>query len=481
MPDNRNKMSTERSRNSKAGQKGNKDIFIEDARSAGSGGKKTGYSDKRKIAAKSTGAREYSGDRKTGSDEYSKSRRSSQSVKNDTDRVIELEKDRDILNSRMSTRTVDYVPIDATFLTVVIILLIFGLVMVFSASYAQSIKDNGNASEYFLSQLKFACIGIAMMLGITYFFDYYMLKKWANLILCVGILLLIVVIIFGDTHGGSKRWLDIGFTSFQPSELTKVAVIIYIARWCEDHRSSISKAGSIIWPLTIAVFPTAVLLIMQPHFSALILIGLTAIIMLVAGGMNKTITILGAIVGMGFVYLFITFGNKIPVDYIQDRWHAWKDYEQYALGTGYQTNQSIMAISSGGLFGVGLGNSRQKQLFLPESHNDYILSIVAEELGFIGVIVVVILFSLLVWKGVTIALRARDRFGFMLVTGILIIISLQFILNIAVVTNAIPVTGISLPFFSYGGTALVILLCEMGLILNVSRQRQIEEKNTRKE
>lgn len=476
MPDNRNRTSAERKRNPIAGQRNNKDAFIEDVRSAGSERKKRGYSDKRNIAAKSTVVRKYSGDRETGSDKHNTDRRSRIAVKNDTARVIDLEKDRDILNSRMSTRTVDYVPVDATFLTVVIILLIFGLVMVFSASYAQSIKDNGSASEYFLSQLKFAGIGLVMMLGITYFFDYYMLKKWANLILFVGIMLLVVVLIFGDTRGGSKRWLDIGITSFQPSELTKVAVIIYIARWCEDHRSSINKARSVLWPITISVVPTALLLLMQPHFSALILIILTALIMLVAGGMNKKITILAAIAGIGLVYLFIAYGNKIPVEYIQDRWHAWKDYELYALGTGYQTNQSVMAISSGGFFGVGLGNSRQKQLFLPESHNDYILSIIAEELGFIGVIVVVILFSLLIWKGVTIALKARDRFGFMLVTGILIIISLQFILNIAVVTNAIPVTGISLPFFSYGGTALVILLCEMGLILNVSRQRQTDDE-----
>ena len=385
-------------------------------------------------------------------------------------RVIDVENLREIRDADYATRAIDYNPMDATFLMLVIILLLFGLVMVFSASYAQSIEDYGSASHYFLNQLRWALIGVGAMILFAFPINYYRLKKFSNLFLAGTMVLLLAVLLVGKEVNDAVRWIQIGGIRFQPSELSKVAVIFFLARWCEDRRSRMKNITCPVTGFLIAVGPTAILLAMEPHFSCLILIAATAIVILYAGGMSNKWFWPLVVVGVLLVALFIFYGDKIPIGYISRRWLAWKNPENYARTTGYQTLQSLMALGTGGFFGVGLGNSRQKQLFLPESHNDYVLSIVGEELGLLGVLVILVLFALLIWRGVTIARRARDRFGFLLVIGIMAKIALQVLINLAVVTNAVPVTGMALPFFSYGGTALMIQLAEMGVVLNISRQ-----------
>lgn len=391
-------------------------------------------------------------------------------------RTVDIENLREIKDANYATRAIDYHPMDATFLMLVIILLLFGLVMVFSASYAQSIDDFGNATHYFLRQLFYGMGGVAAMLLFTFIINYYALKKLTALFLIASDVLLFLVKIAGETSGGATRWFSVAGVRFQPSELSKLAVIFFLASWCENHRSRMGELSVAFMGFFLAVGPTAVLLALQPHFSCLILIAATAFVMIYAGGMNKKLFWWLVGTGVVLIALFIFFGDRVPIDYISNRWHAWKDMDQYAQSSGYQTRQSLMALGTGGFFGVGLGNSRQKQLFLPESHNDYVLSIVGEELGMAGVLIVLLLFGLLIWRGMVIAKNARDRFGFLLVVGIMAKVALQMIINLAVVTNAVPVTGMALPFFSYGGTALVLQLAEMGVVLNISRQTRQTEK-----
>ena len=404
-------------------------------------------------------------------------RHAKQKVPSGKSRVVDMDRLIEAKNADYATRTVDYNPVDATFLMLVMILLLFGLVMVFSASYAQSLEDNGSASYYFTHQLGFAVFGLVCMFGFGYLVNYYYLKKWTVLFYVVCLILLLAVVFFGEETNNAVRWIRIGSIRFQPSEFAKIAVIFFMARWCENHRNRMKNLDTAILGFAIAVVPVVGLLALQPHFSCAILIVATAFIMLYIGGIGTKW--FWPIVGLGgfAVVLFICLGDRIPVDYIANRWTAWKNPAMYQQGTGYQTMQSLMALGSGGLFGVGLGNSRQKQLFLPESHNDYILSIVGEELGLFGILVILLLFALLIWRGVVIARKARDRFGFLLVIGIMAKIALQVLLNLAVVTNAIPVTGMALPFFSYGGTALVAQLAEIGVVLNISRQARPDENN----
>jgi len=381
----------------------------------------------------------------------------------------------DYKNSHMATRVVDHTPLDAAFLMLVIILLLAGLVMVFSASYAEGIDDYGDAAHYFKQQAFFACLGLAGMLFFTFLPDYYALKGWTKVLMIGSILLLLLVPFIGVKVNGARRWLRIAGIRFQPSEFAKVAAIFMMAKWCEEKRTKMNRFWVSLKGMIVSCGPILLLLAFQPHVSCMILIGATVFVMVYVGGMNNKVFWSAAVLGLGGLGLFIKFGSQIPVDYIRNRWYAWKDPASVAQTTGYQTLQSLMALGSGSIFGVGFGKSRQKQLFLPESQNDYILSIIGEELGMIGIIIVLVLFGLLIWRGIAIAHKARDRFGFMLAVGIMAKVALQVVLNLAVVTNAIPVTGIALPFFSYGGTALAVQLCEMGVVLNISRQARLDE------
>lgn len=383
-------------------------------------------------------------------------------------------------------------PIDLPFLALVLLLTAVGLIMLLSASYASayynmdpSVDTGGNPYYYFNRQLIFAVLGVVVMLACSKF-DY---QRWRGLSIfaLVGSILLLVLVFtpLGRTSNGARRWLYVGVTTFQPSELVKIAVVMFFAarlskrkdqlkapkKW--NKRSLLGRIGGFLdrigflelVPYGIILVIVMILLYKQPHMSAMILILLTAASVLLVGGIN-----LGWFIGIGGVAAAALWFLITQTEYMTGRITAWQHPELDPLGDSWQLWQSQIAIGSGGLLGVGLGNSRQKYLFLPEEHNDFIFAIVCEELGLVGACIIMALFALLIIRGYWIALHARDRFGTLLVVGLTTLIAVQTLLNIGVVTGALPTTGISLPFFSYGGTALLIQLASMGIILSVSRQ-----------
>ena len=362
-------------------------------------------------------------------------------------------------------------PLDLPFLLLVLTLTAIGLVMLLSASFPSAYNDTGNYFYYFTRQLGFAALGVVAMFAISRI-NYERFRGVTRLALIGSIMLLILVLIpgIGISHNNATRWLGFPGTSFQfqPSEIAKLGVILYFSDSISKKKDKMRTTRYGIVPYLLILGIIAFLMMREPHFSGTVLIvGIGAVIMFVGG-------IRLAWVGLGFagvaVVAWAFFAGIIK--YNSSRISIWMDplNEEWALDYGYQIRQSLLAIGSGGLTGTGLGKSRQKYLFLPEEHNDFIFSIVCEELGLIGATIIMFLFALLVLRGYWIALRARDRFGSLMVVGITTQIALQTFLNIAVVSNLIPNTGISLPFFSYGGTALAIQLAEMGIVLSVSRQ-----------
>ena len=376
-------------------------------------------------------------------------------------------------------------PVDLPFLMLTLMLLGIGLVMVLSASYASAYYSSRISSPmfYFMRQVVFAALGVAAMFLVSRF-NYQYLRRLAVPALGLAVILLVLVLLIGTEHYGAKRWLEIGpFPSFQPSEIAKLAVVLYfsarLARRKPEKHGKWNKRtllGRILQKLDDVGFlelvpygailvVIAALMIKEPHMSGTILILMVGASILFAAGIKLYWFILGGGT-MGAALAFII----TKTDYMASRVALWKDPWIDARNKGYQTIQSLYAIGSGGLLGLGLGKSRQKFLYLPEPENDFIFSIVVEELGYIGAAIVLILFALLIIRGYWLAIHSRDRFGALLTVGITTLLAVQVFLNIAVVSNLIPVTGISLPFFSYGGTALVIQLVEMGIILGVSRQ-----------
>ena len=363
-------------------------------------------------------------------------------------------------------------PIDLPFFILVMLLTGVGLVMLLSASFPSAYyeTDGQNPMSYFIRQGVFAIMGVAAMLFIGKI-NYQRFRGLAKPLLYLAVILLLLVIIPGNplaiTRNNATRWLGIPGTSlqFQPSEIAKLAVVIYFA-------DSISKKKDRMQTFRYGIAPYAVLLIVlaalvgiEPHLSgAMLILGAGAVLMLV-GGIHWAWVggAIGAAATMMYTVLFVIGYNTSRITYWLD---PWKD----AQGKGYQLAQSLLTIGSGGLLGVGLGKSRQKFLYLPEEHNDFIFAIVCEELGLIGATLIMLLFAALILRGFWIALHARDRFGSLMVVGITTLVGLQTFLNIGVVTGLLPTTGISLPFFSYGGTALSIQLAEMGIVLSVSRQ-----------
>ncbi len=362
--------------------------------------------------------------------------------------------------------------IDITFLSLVLILLSVGLVMLFSASYAYSYAYFGNSYKFISRQAIFAVIGVALMLLISKV-DYHILKKFSWVIYLASVAMLVIVLILPPMSQelNVKRWISIGSFSFQPSEIAKFAIIVLFASWLSANGEKIKKFKYVVWMLFL-LGSVCVLVVSEPHLSATILIFLLGIILLIVGGMKLRWIISGAVAGVVGVLTLVFSGI---ISYGSDRIQSWLDPWADPTGSGYQTIQSLLAIGSGELLGRGIGQSRQKHLWVPEPHNDFIFSIVCEELGLIGAIVIILLFCALVWRGFTIAANSKDKFGTLLAVGLTFQVGLQAILNIFVVTNTIPNTGISLPFFSYGGTALVILLCEMGVVLSVSRGSSVEK------
>ena len=361
-------------------------------------------------------------------------------------------------------------PIDLPFCLLVLLLTAIGLVMLLSASFPSAYYESStkhNPFYYFIRQGVFAVAGVAAMFFIGRW-NYQRFRGLAKPLLFVAVILLGLVLVpgVGITRNGATRWLGVGeLFTFQPSEVAKVAVVVYFADSISRKKEKMRTFGSGIVPYAIWLIVIGGLVVLEPHLSgAILILGAGAVLMLV-GGINWAwvIAAMGAVAGGMYVLLFVVGYNTSRITY----WHdPWADLQ----GKGYQLAQSLISIGSGGLLGLGLGKGRQKFLYLPEEHNDFIFAVVCEELGLIGAAIIMLLFAALILRGYWIALHARDRFGSLLAVGFTTLIGMQTFLNIGVVTGLLPTTGISLPFFSYGGTALMIQLAEMGIILSVSRQ-----------
>ena len=359
-------------------------------------------------------------------------------------------------------------PVDLPFLVLVLALVAFGLVMLFSASYAVALYRRGDAYAYIRPQLLYAALGLAAM-WLASRVDYHLYHKLAWPVLGVSLVLLTVVL-FMPEYNGCKRWLVIpGVGTLQPSEIAKFAVVLAFAHIISLNASRMGSFAVGVLPFGLVLGAVAVLMLLEPHLSGtLLILGIGAVLMFVGGTALRWFILAGA-GAVGAVGAAVAVMPGL-VPYAASRLASWLDPFADPLGDGHQTIQSLYAIGSGGATGLGLGNSRQKHLFVPEPQNDFIFSIVCEELGFVGALAVIALFVLLLLRGVTLAARAPDRFGGLLVVGFVVQVAMQAALNIAVVTNTIPNTGISLPFFSSGGTSLMMLLGEMGIVLSVSRQ-----------
>ncbi len=353
---------------------------------------------------------------------------------------------------------------DIGFLATVITLVILGLIMVFSASYPSANFRYGDGLYFIRKQAGWALLGAAAMFG-TSKIDYRIYKKLVVPFMIATAVMLLVVL-FSAPVNGSRRWLNIGITTFQPSEFAKIAIIISTAELFDKEKKKQSdKKSRIIYFLF--VIGTLMLLVAEPHLSVCIIIFLTLTIMFYVGGISgKLIASVFLIAGVMFVILSLKEG------YRASRIASWIDPFADKQGDGWQIVQSLYAIASGGFFGLGFGNSRQKFMYVSEPQNDYIFSIICEEMGLIGAFVIIILFVVLIWRGVKIAVNAPDNFGTMLVAGIISLVGVQTFCNIAVVSNMMPSTGISLPFFSAGGTSLLILMSAMGIVLNVSKHER---------
>lgn len=364
---------------------------------------------------------------------------------------------------------------DITFSIVVLILLGLGIVMMFSASYAIAINENKPGYFYALRQAIFAGIGLIVMLIFT-FLDYHIWAKkgFAVIIYIASVLLLWAVQFIGtDLDTGNKRWIDLGITTFQPSELAKFAIVVLFAYLIDKNYDKMKKFTTGALPAYILLGMVALPLVFQPHYSCIILIVMIGTAMIFVGGSkwwHIAIFVLLGVAALAAIMIYMVQSGRVT--YITTRFNCWlHPFDEAYLSDTWQTRQSLIAIGSGGLFGLGLGESRQKYLYLPESENDFVFAIVCEELGLVGAIMVILLFVLLIMQGFHIATHSKDKFGMMLSVGFTLQIALQAFMNIAVVANLMPNTGISLPFFSYGGTALIMQLVEMGIVLNVSRSR----------
>jgi cell division protein FtsW len=349
---------------------------------------------------------------------------------------------------------------DIPFLLLVILLMSIGLVMMYSASYASAYYTYNNSAFFFLKQAGLGAGGVVIMLIISRI-NYQWFRALSLPAIVLAVVLLVLTLFVGTRINGAKRWLF----GFQPSEVAKIAIIMSFSSMISVYKERMKTFRYGILPFVLILGIISALLIVQPHISATILILAVGAMLMFVGGVHWGWFAAVGAAGVAGAYLVITnMAHSIA------RISIWLDPFSDPQGDGYQTIQSLYAIGSGGALGVGLGKSRQKHLYLPYQYNDFVFSIVCEELGFVGAIMVLLLFAALAIRGYMIALRARDRFGSLLVTGVTTLFVVQTFLNIAVVTNLIPVTGISLPFFSYGGTSLVIQLAEMGIILSVSRQ-----------
>ena len=378
-------------------------------------------------------------------------------------------------SAKEDTRAVTGENVDSVFLFLVLLLLTLGLTMLYSASSAQSMYDTGYelSTKYLQKQAVCAAIGLAAMYG----FSKIPARLWYNLawpLYGISILLLLSVLVIGQEVNGAKRWINIAGIQFQPSEVAKFTMILLFARLTRHFGPDAKKFRYGVLGFGMALMGILVPLALEKHLSAIMLMGMVAVVMMFVAGTSPKWLLAGAGAAAVFVVIYISF-----MGYAGDRVTAWLHPEADPGDTGYQILQSLYAIGSGGLFGLGFGKSRQKYLYLPFQYNDYIFAICCEELGLMGALAIIAVFAALILRGYWIALNARDRFSTVLAAGLVTLIAVQTILNLCVVTNLLPSTGIALPFFSYGGTALAVNLGEMGIVLHISRfrnQRKIQEE-----
>lgn len=353
---------------------------------------------------------------------------------------------------------------DYTFLTILIVIVCAGLIMLLSASAPAANKKFGNSYHFFVRQLIYAVVGFVAMLVVSRI-DYREYKKYAGkfMLVCTILLALVFVPKIGVSHNGSRRWLNLIVFELQPSELMKLAIALFFAAHVDAARRDLKTIRGLSFYLGwIAV--VGLLMMLETHLSGTIVICGIACVILIVGGMNLKFLVGAAavVVPAGVIFLLT---DSVRMSRVISFMNPFEDIR----GSGYQVVQGLYAIGSGGLFGTGLGQSVQKYTYLPEPYNDFIFAVICEELGFFGAMLVIGLFVVLIFRGIKIALDAPDKFGMLTVVGIMAQIAIQTVLNIAVVTSSIPNTGITLPFFSYGGTAIMVLLAEMGIVLNVSR------------
>ncbi len=368
--------------------------------------------------------------------------------------------------------------LDLTFFLLVLAVLIIGLVMMFSASYPYAFHRYDDSYFFIKRQLIFALLGVAAMIGLSYF-DYHHLHKFAAPALGVAWILMILVLIMPSSGDGDepKRWLELGVFRIQASEICKFALILFMANWGSIYYKKMRTIKFGVLPGVVVLTITALLLYLEPHYSGIVICALiVAFMMFLSGVPLFYFGIAGGAVA-GIVVIMAVTGK---LTYAMSRLDGWGQALEYTTPemwqTTWQTRNSLYAIGSGGIWGLGLGQSRQKYMFLPEPQNDFVFAIVCEELGIIGAFVILALFGALVWRGIKICLRATDKFGTLLGVGLISQIGLQVVLNILVITDFLPNTGISLPFFSYGGSSLVMLLAQMGIVMNISRSATLEKQ-----
>ena len=372
------------------------------------------------------------------------------------------------LVQRIRARAASLPTFDIPFLLILLLLLSYGLIVLCSAGYTVALYRRGGAYTYIRPPLLFAALGVLAMYAAS-LVDYHVWHRLAWPMLGISLLLLAIVL-FMPEYNGCKRWIVLpGLGTLQPSEIAKFSIVLVFSHIISLNHDRMKSFSTGVVPFALILGVVTVLMLLEPHLSGtLLILSIGAALMFVGGTGLQWFGLAGGLGAAAIAAAVIALPELVP--YATDRLASWRDPFADPLGEGHQTIQSLYAIASGGLAGLGLGNSRQKYLYVPEPQNDFIFSILCEELGFIGAALVVALFLLLLLRGMSIAVRARDKFGALLVVGFVVQVTLQAILNMAVVTNTIPNTGISLPFFSSGGTSLLMLLGEMGIVLSVSRQ-----------
>ena len=359
---------------------------------------------------------------------------------------------------------------DHIFLLTLLALTAYGLIMVFSSSAPSAFYIHNDSMFFFKNQAIWAVVGIGTMLVFA-LIDYKFLKRFIIPLYAIGICLLLGVAIFGKTINGAKRWLDFKISTVQPSEFVKITIVMFCAMILAEIKTiSVKKTLVHLIGCVLVILIPGLFLLFQPHFSAVLIICLAVGIMMLAGGIPVRIFSALAALGAGAGVLLV-ISEPYRLQRIISFWDPFKDKS----GSGWQAVQSLYAIGSGGFSGLGLGRSRQKFLYIPEPQNDFIFSITCEELGFLGALLVIFLFIVLLYRAVRIATKAPDRYSMLLTFGLISLTIVQVLLNLGVATSSIPPTGIPLPFFSAGGSSFVFQMMSMGMILNISTQREVKE------